>query len=122
MCSFLFLGNLIPKISTNASLKFIESSRKPALDLTALFLKQLNKQFDIQTDATYYPLLRKELNRIHYKFLKFNHSDLMIYFQANPEFLKENYPDFFYSQNPLFKLILNQLKKQQFYFMIIYFP
>lgn len=95
LCSFLFAGNLIPKISTNASLKFIESSCKPALDLTKLFLKQLNKQFDIQTEATYYPLLRKELNRIHYKFLKFNHSDLMIYFQANPEFLKENYPDFF---------------------------
>lgn len=95
LCSFLFAGNLIPKISTQASLKFIETSCKPALDLTDIFLKQLNKRFDIQSDASYYNLLKRELNRIHYKFLTFNPSDLMMYFQANPEFLKENYPDFF---------------------------
>ncbi|CRH22624.1 Mga helix-turn-helix domain protein (fragment) [Carnobacterium maltaromaticum] len=43
LCSFLFAGNLIPKISTNASLKFIESSCKPALDLTALFFKTIKQ-------------------------------------------------------------------------------
>ncbi|ALS02839.1 hypothetical protein ATZ33_16085 [Enterococcus silesiacus] len=93
--SFLIAEQMIAIYEPKVVRSHIKNFCPDAFRLTAHFIKELKKEFDVTEESSYYSSLRDGLLQVHYRYLRFTHINASYSFESDFVFFKENYPDFF---------------------------